>query len=622
MIIYDGTKQDYLRRVDDDTLADYLSEQIKKKLNRTTGKSEYRSWVNSSNYMYKILNDIEIPNDAGVAIEYNIPQTSKRVDFLISGYDDLDNENVVVVELKQWDKINPIEGRDGLVETYTGGAMRNVVHPSYQAWSYAALIRDYNETVQNDYIQIEPCAYLHNYVRRDNDPLDLPQYVIYEEDSPAYTRGQGRQLRNFIKKFIKKGDQSKVIYKIDHGKIKPSKSLQDNIASMIKGNQEFVMIDDQKVAYEEILYYSRQCVKDGKKRTIIVEGGPGTGKTVIAINLLAKLTNEEQVVQYTSKNSAPRNVYLRKLKGTLRKCTVDNMFKGSGSYTDVANNTLDTILADEAHRLNAKSGLYGNQGENQIKEIIHASKCSVFFIDESQKVTMKDIGSIEEIQRLADEEGSEVFHMTLTSQFRCNGSDGYLAWLDNTLEIRDTANVDMNDIDYDIRILDDPEQVYRMVLGRNKAEYTARMLAGYCWEWPAKTRNDKDYHDIQIGDFGISWNLRNSTTYAIDPDSVEEAGCIHTTQGLEFDYVGVIIGEDMRYENGHIVTDFTKRAKSDQSLRGIKKLAKSDPEKANEIADEIIKNTYRTLMTRGMKGCYVYCLDHNLAEHLRKSLGE
>lgn len=622
MIIYDGTKQDYLRRVDDDTLADYLSEQIKKKLNRTTGKSEYRSWVNSSNYMYKILNDIEIPNDAGVAIEYNIPQTSKRVDFLISGYDDLDNENVVVVELKQWDKINPIEGRDGLVETYTGGAMRNVVHPSYQAWSYAALIRDYNETVQNDYIQIEPCAYLHNYVRRDNDPLDLPQYVIYEEDSPAYTRGQGRQLRNFIKKFIKKGDQSKVIYKIDHGKIKPSKSLQDNIASMIKGNQEFVMIDDQKVAYEEILYYSRQCVKDGKKRTIIVEGGPGTGKTVIAINLLAKLTNEEQVVQYTSKNSAPRNVYLRKLKGTLRKCTVDNMFKGSGSYTDVANNTLDTILADEAHRLNAKSGLYGNQGENQIKEIIHASKCSVFFIDESQKVTMKDIGSIEEIQRWADEEGSEVFHMTLTSQFRCNGSDGYLAWLDNTLEIRDTANVDMNDIDYDIRILDDPEQVYRMVLGRNKAEYTARMLAGYCWEWPAKTRNDKDYHDIQIGDFGISWNLRNSTTYAIDPDSVEEAGCIHTTQGLEFDYVGVIIGEDMRYENGHIVTDFTKRAKSDQSLRGIKKLAKSDPEKANEIADEIIKNTYRTLMTRGMKGCYVYCLDHNLAEHLRKSLGE
>lgn len=298
------------------------------------------------------------------------------------------------------------------------------------------------------------------------------------------------------------------------------------------------------------------------------------------------------------------------------------MFKGSGSYTDVANNTLDTILADEAHRLNAKSGLYGNQGENQIKEIIHASKCSVFFIDESQKVTMKDIGSIEEIQKWADEEGSEVFHMTLTSQFRCNGSDGYLAWLDNTLEIRDTANVDMKDIDYDIRILDDPEQVYRMVLGRNKAEHTARMLAGYCWEWPSKTRNDKDYHDIQIGDFGISWNLRNTTTYAIDPDSVEEAGCIHTTQGLEFDYVGVIIGEDMRYENGHIVTDFTKRAKSDQSLKGIKKLAKADREKANEIADKIIKNTYRTLMTRGMKGCYVYCTDQNLAEHLRKSLGE
>lgn len=623
MIIYDGTKKDYLKRVDDDTLADYLADQIKKKFHRTTGKSEYRSWVNSSNYMYKILNDEEIPGDAGVAIEYNIPQTSKRVDFLISGYDEKDNENVVVVELKQWDKIKPIEGLDGLVETYTGGAMRNVVHPSYQAWSYAALIRDYNETVQNDYIQIEPCAYLHNYVRKDNDPLDLPQYEIYEEDSPAYTRGQARQLRAFIKKFIQKGDQSKVIYKIDHGKIKPSKSLQDTIANMIQGKREFVMIDDQKVAYEEILHYSRLSVKDEKKRTIIVEGGPGTGKTVVAVNLLAKLTNEDQVVQYVSKNSAPRNVYLKKLKGTLRKSTIDNMFKGSGTYTEVANNTLDTLLVDEAHRLNEKSGMFHNMGENQIKEIIHASKCSVFFIDESQRVTINDIGSVAEIEKWAEEEGSEVHHMELVSQFRCNGSDGYLAWLDNTLEIRETANVDMAEIDYDIRILDDPQQVMDLVLSRNKVEkQTARMLAGYCWNWPKKTQNDKNYHDIQIGDVGISWNLGNTTTYAIDPDSVEEAGCIHTTQGLEFDYVGVIIGDDMRYENGHVVTDFTKRAKTDQSLRGIKKMAKEDPKRANKVADEIIKNTYRTLMTRGMKGCYVYCTDHNLAEHLRESLGE
>lgn len=622
MIIYDGTKQDYLEKVNNDELADLLKKQIKEKFHRTTSPSEYRSWVNSSNYMFRILSDSEIPESAGIAIEYNIPQTSKRVDFLISGYDDKDNENVVVVELKQWDKITPIEGRDGLVETYTGRALRNVVHPSYQAWSYAALIRDYNETVQNDYIQIEPCAYLHNYVRKDNDPLDAPQYRIYEEDSPAFTKGQARKLQSFIKQFVKKGDQSKIIYKIDHGKIKPSKSLQDAIVGMVQGKREFVMIDDQKVVYEEILHLARQCVKDEKKRTIIVQGGPGTGKTVVAVNLLAKLTNEDQVVQYVSKNSAPRNVYLRKLKGTLRKSTIDNMFKGSGSYTEVANNTLDTLLVDEAHRLNEKSGMFHNLGENQIKEIIHASKCSVFFIDESQRVTIDDIGSIEEIRKWASEEGSEVHDMELVSQFRCNGSDGYLAWVDHTLEIRDTANVDMMDIDYDIQILDEPEQVLNLVKTRNDAEHTARLLAGYCWNWPKAGRNDKDFHDIQIGDFGISWNLDNTTTYAIDPDSVEEAGCIHTTQGLEFDYVGVIIGDDMRYENGHVVTDFSRRAKTDQSLRGIKKMAKENPEKAKAVADEIIKNTYRTLMTRGMKGCYVYCTDPNLAKHLRRSLGE
>jgi DUF2075 family protein len=118
----------------------------------------------------------------------------------------------------------------------------------------------------------------------------------------------------------------------------------------------------------------------------------------------------------------------------------------------------------------------------------------------------------------------------------------------------------------------------------------------------------------------MSWNLGSSTTFAIDENSVNEVGCIHTSQGLEFDYVGVIIGEDLKYENGRVVTDFTKRATTDQSLKGIKSLYKKDPQKACEIADEIIKNTYRTLMTRGMKGCYVYCIDPKLAEYLKGRL--
>lgn len=621
MLIYEGTKDNFLSSVEQDTIAVEIENNIYERMHRHTAKNEFRAWENSMEYMYKVLNDQDIPSDAGIAIEYNIPQTSKRVDFLISGYGKKEEANVVLIELKQWDELQAVPGRDGLVQTYTGNAVRQVVHPSYQDWSYAMLISDYNASVQEGMVSIFPCAYLHNYRRHDQAPLDAEQHETYLEDAPAFTRGEVIKLRDFIKKSIRTGDNKELIYKIDSGRIKPSKSLQDSIAKMLKGNREFIMLDEQKVVYEEILNESRQSVRDGKKRVVIVRGGPGTGKSVVAVNLLAELTKEDQFCQYVSKNSAPRNVYRKKLKGSIRKSSVDNMFKGSGIYTETDNNMIDTILVDEAHRLNEKSGMFHNMGENQIKEIIHAAKCSVFFIDESQRVTLQDIGRVDEIRKWAEEEKAQVTEMELVSQFRCNGSDGYLAWLDHTLEIRDTANFDMEDIDYDIRILDLPAKMQELIIERNRTSHNrARILAGYCWNWKKEGVNDPSVHDIKIGDFEISWNLKNTTTFAIDEDSIHEAGCIHTSQGLEFDYVGVIIGDDMRYENGMVVTDFTKRARTDQSLKGIKKLYKENPELAKKEADEIIKNTYRTLMTRGMKGCYVYCTDQRLAAYLKRCL--
>lgn len=381
------------------------------------------------------------------------------------------------------------------------------------------------------------------------------------------------------------------------------------------------MIDEQRVVFEEVRNIALQCQKDRKKRTVICKGGPGTGKSVIAIQLLCELTKCDQFVQYVSKNGAPRKVYAEKLKGTVKKSGVDNMFKGSGSYTETGNNVIHTLLVDEAHRLNKKSGIFHNLGENQIKEIIHSAICSVFFIDEHQRVTMDDIGSAEEIRKWAEEEHSEVTEMHLVSQFRCNGSDGYLAWVDDVLQIGDTANYDMEGIDYDVRVCDTPQQMEELILERNRINNRSRIIAGYCWEWPKKTRNDSNYHDIVIGDYGISWNLDGGESFAIGENSVHEAGCIHTTQGLEFDYCGVIIGDDMRYEDDKVITDFTKRAKTDQSLKGIVSLYKKDPQQAIRRSDEIIRNTYRTLLTRGMKGCYIYCTDEKLREYLKKRIG-
>ena len=620
MIIYSGSKADFMVQVEEDTIAYTIRDNILEKMHRKTGDAEFRSWVNSLEYMYKVLNDDGIPCNSGIAIEYNLPNTAKRVDFLVSGYDANRSANVVIIELKQWEKLNKVEGLDALVETFTGGRERRVVHPSYQAWSYAEMIRDYNEYAQIAGVNLWPCAYLHNYMRVQNDPLDDPIYKDYLDEAPAFAKGDVRRLREFIKRVVETGDDSEILYEIDNGRIKPSKSLQDAIVGMLESNPEFNLIDDQKVVFERIMELSRQCERDGKKRVLIATGGPGTGKTVIAMNLLARLTQEGVFAQYCSKNSAPRTVYAKKLKGHRTKSSIDNMFKGSGAYVDAPRNAVGVVLADEAHRLNEKSGLYGNQGVNQICEIIHAARLSVFFIDECQRVTVKDIGSVGEIKRWAAVNGAEVYEEELTSQFRCNGSDGYLAWLDDVLEIRETANYDIEGIDYDFEVLDSPDEMRQKVIERNEGSNKSRILAGYCWNWPRAGRADTNTHEITIGNFEISWNLDGGEAFALSPTSINEAGCIHTTQGLEFEYVGVIIGDDLRYEGGHVVTDYTKRAGTDQSIKGLKKMEREDPEHALELADEIIKNTYRTLMTRGMKGCYVYATDPNLRSYLKGRL--
>lgn len=621
MIVYEATKIEFLTDVFMDNLVNHLRTNFAQKIGKVNER-EVRSWDNSMQYMYRVLSDAEIPNDSGVAIEFKVPYTSKRIDFLISGRND-HSDSVVIIELKQWEQIEKVEGKQAIVKTFINRGLIETPHPSYQAWSYAALIEDYNEIVQQDQIKLQPCTYLHNYlISEKDDPLVDPIYQTYIDEAPIFAKGDAQKLRDFIKKYIKYGDQKNNLYRIEKGRIRPSKSLQDSLSSMLKGNQEFKMIDDQKVVYEEAIALAKKAQRTGQKQVLVVEGGPGTGKSVLAINLLVELTKLGLVTQYVTRNAAPRNVYATKLKGEFRKTRIDNLFKGSGSYVEASHNEFDALLIDEAHRLNEKSGMFRNRGENQIKEIIHASRFSVFFIDESQRVTLNDIGSIELIAKYAEELEGSLTIMKLASQFRCDGSDGYIAWLDDVLQIRDTANTDYIGLDYDIRIFSDPNEMRTEIERLNKGRNKSRIVAGYCWDWVAEHRDDPGHFDITIPEynFGMSWNLGNTATWAIDERSVNEAGCIHTCQGLEFDYVGVIIGDDLIVRDGVVMTDYRKRARTDQSLRGIGKLLKENPEKAMKVADEIIRNTYRTLMTRGQKGCFVYCTDKELEEYLRKRI--
>ncbi|MBR0134358.1 DUF2075 domain-containing protein [Candidatus Saccharibacteria bacterium] len=621
MLVYEGIKRTFIEDVNLNLIVNKIYEKYQKYFGRTT-KSQLNSWQNSMQYMRSILDDDEIPDNAGVAIEFNIPTTSKRIDFILSGRDHNMKDSAVIVELKQWETCNAIENKDGIVSTYTGGAVRDVAHPSYQAMSYANLIRDFNEDVRHKDISLYPCAFLHNYRITEDDPINSELYAEYIKQAPMFGSNDFAKLRDFIKKYIFYGDDKEILYEIENGKIRPSKRLQDSLVKMLNGNREFTMIDEQKVVYEEAIVLAKNAVDDDSKQVLIVEGGPGTGKSVLAINLLVELTKRNLTCFYVTKNAAPRNVFRDKLKGNFKKSYIDNLFQGSGSFIGKPSNDIDCLVVDEAHRLNEKSGMFSNLGENQIKEIINASHFSIFFIDEDQKVTMKDVGSVDMIEEFSSQLGARVKRVELESQFRCNGSDGYLAWLDNILDIRQTANFDFLDFDYDFRVFDDPNEMRAAIKQKNAENNKSRIVAGYCWNWISEGKNNDEVKDIVIPeyDFGMSWNLGNTATWAIDPNSVEQAGCIHTCQGLEFDYVGVIIGDDLRYEDNRVVTDFTKRAKTDKSLFGIQKLYNNDPFEALDISGKIIKNTYRTLMTRGMKGCYIYCTDKNLAQYFREAL--
>lgn len=615
MIVYTNTINEFNNDVVSGLIATKIQDKLIDSGYSHSSDSEFRSWENSLLHMQMVLNDNSVNQELHVAIEYNIPNTSKRVDFIVSGLDEHDKPKVVIVELKQWEKAERTS-REDLVTTFIGGNIRPVTHPSYQAYSYAKTIESFNETVYKNNIKLIPSAFLHNYKEEYRKELDNYLYQDIVKVAPLFLQRDKLKLRDFITKNVKKSDQGKLLYQIDNGKIKPSKSLQDAISSMLEGNKEFYMIDEQKVAFSTVKKLVENAFKTDDKYTVIIEGGPGTGKSVIAINLLAEFKN--RLVNYVTKNAAPRNVFFEKLKREKYKLNyINNLFKGSGAYVNTRKNEYDLLIVDEAHRLNERSGLFAHRGENQIKEIINAAKVSVFFIDEDQKVTTKDFGSVAEIKKQANLLNSQLFYgedYQLVSQFRCNGSDGYLAFLDDVLGIRKTANYDGFEMDYDIKVYDDLTLMKENLSKLNEINNKTRIVAGYTYDWVTKKNPNVDEYDIVLGEFKAKWNFSNTKTWAIDESSFDEVGCIHTSQGLEFDYIGVIIGKDLIYRNNKVITDFTKRAKTDYSLRGIK------TNENYQLADTIIRNTYKTLMSRGQKGCYVYCEDKELSNYLRKRI--
>ncbi|NTW22898.1 DUF2075 domain-containing protein [Candidatus Falkowbacteria bacterium] len=564
--------------------------------------------------MGRVVRRSGISDDCGILVEYVIPLTSSRIDFIVSGEDELGNKNFVIVELKQWQTAQATTS-SGVVKTFLGGRVRETTHPSYQAYSYKVFLSDFNEKISDGSIGAYACACLHNYAKTAPEPLMDSRYDDFINEAPIYFRDDQEKLEKFLSKYVNKGRGADILYQIESGKVKPTKKLIEHVSALFEGNNHFTLLDEQKVAYEKALSVANSSLK---KTVVIIKGGPGTGKSVISVNLLGQLLKNGLNTAFVAPNSSFRDVLKKRLAQEHSAVRINNIFKGSAGFVEAEPNEFDVLVVDEAHRLK-KRGAYMYKGTNQVEDIIRASKISIFFIDDDQAIRAEDIGSVSEVTRLATSYGAEIVEIELVAQFRCSGAEGYINWINNVLHIKETANFDgWDNGNYEFKIFDDPNELRKAILSRHEEGFAARVLAGYAWKWTSADDGNPngEVGDVEIPDFDfcMPWNSRKvGTTWAIDSSGINQAGCIHTSQGLEFDYVGVIVGADISFDYETLTySTCVKEYKDTQGKRNLK----NEPEELNRL----VRNIYKILMTRGMKGCYVYFVDKNVEKYFKSRL--
>lgn len=616
MIIYQSDARNFCNDVDNNSIGSEIEKNFMKQYGYMASDSEKRSWNNSMRFMETAIRKSEVPDDCGILIEYSLPPTSKRIDFIVTGHDQFDNPNLVIVELKQWEKAAATDKED-LVKSFVGGDIRELAHPSYQAYSYRKFLQDMNESITSYGITPFSCAYLHNYQRKTPEPLESNKYHKIIKESPLFLSEDAEKLQAFIRKYVGKGNGLKMLYTIDSGKIKPSRKFIECINEMFDGNEMFTLLDEQKVANSNIISYALNAKE---KTTIIVNGGPGTGKSIVAMNAFIELLNNQKNLRFLAPNAAFKNAIIEGLSNsiTYNKSRLKSLFTGSSSYYAVNKDEFDILIVDEAHRLK-KKGAFQYKGENQVEDVIKGSFVNVFFIDDNQRIRPDDVGTVNEIYEAAFKYDSNVVNVALSTQFRCSGAEGFINWVTHNLHIEDTGNFkDWDTEAFEFMIFDDPHMVQDRIRSLREEGHNARMLAGFSWPWTDEKNGnpDAEINDVCIEeyDFEMPWNSRtNQYSWAVDNSKVNQVGCVHTSQGLEFDYVGVIIGNDLRYDKntGSIYASY-----EDYYDRTGKKGLKDNPEELTAY----IKNIYKVLMSRGMKGCYVFIRDENLRDFLKSRL--
>lgn len=585
---------------------------------------EINSWQNSLRAVSFLFEHADL-RDHGIILEYQLPLTSCRLDCMIMGKDAQKKDNAVIIELKQWNECENAEG-DNEVITRLGGVEREVLHPSAQVGKYKTFLEDGHTAFYEGEkpVVLNACSYLHNYNFKERDVLLSDKFSNLLESFPLFSGADADELSDYLVSKLEKGQGLDVLSRIEKGKYRPSKKLMDHVGKIIKGNPAFTLLDEQQVAYDRVIASARKGFHDRRKTAIIIKGGPGTGKSVIAINLMADLLLKGYNAHYVTGSRAFTQT-LRKIIG--RRGEVQ--FKYFNSYMQADRDAVDVMICDESHRIREKSAhrftpRHQRTGLPQIQELINAARVAVFFIDQDQGVRPFEIGSVDYILDYAEKNNCRIHEYELKTQFRCSGSKAFVNWINNTLDIRRTANVVWSETEeFDFRIFDSPFSLENAIREKAREGYTARMTAGFCWKWSKYPKSDGTLNDdVVIGNYKRPWNARSGATrlakgipkaplWAYEPGGINQIGCVYTAQGFEFDYVGVIFGNDLVYNPQEQTWEGRPENSGDPVVRGSK-----------DRFLQLVKNTYRVLLSRGLKGCYVYFMDKDTEEFFKSRMGK
>jgi len=582
------------------------------------GPGEIRSWQASMPVLANDLIEAGLSN-VEILVEQKLPLTSRRIDAVLAGVHPVTQKNsYVLIELKQWSQADLYEENPELVliDAYGG---RPVSHPLAQVGGYQQYLTDFLPALTEQHLNVAAAAYLHNATQFTVDSLFN---VEQRNDLRMFTGDMKSKFHDFLRENFDAqslGTQSADDFL--NMKEGPSKQLLAVAADEIQKREQFILLDEQKVAYELVMHAVKQAQWENTKTAVIVTGGPGTGKSVIALSLLGELARQGKTVLHAT-GSKSFTTTLRRIGGKGSGRT-KSLFKYFNSFMDAEPNSLDVLILDEAHRIretsvNRYTKAEFRTGRAQIDELFATARVPVFLLDQHQVVRPGELGTVAEIKAYAKALGIQTKSVSLNEQYRCGGSAAYINWVERFLGLAEGGPIAWEpDGSYTLTTSQSPSELESFLQKKNDEGFSARMTAGYCWPWSDPTKDGQLIPDVKIGLWSRPWNLKGeravggappSPLWASDPSGFGQVGCIYTAQGFEYDWNGVIIGPDLVRRGDRWVTQRSEN--KDPDFKNTKKV--SDQE-----FHALVLNVYKVLLTRGMIGTLIHSEDPETAGFLQ-----